>query len=100
MPGIPELFTSWGFWYAVGAAVVVVAATLLIAILLVARSIAAHATRALEAARRIEENTKPIWALADALDTLVTIRRVAGSVAEKAGLLAGVLHGGGKPAAR
>lgn len=90
---MPELFLSWGFWYAVGGAIVVVAAALLITILLTARSIEKEATRALEACREIERNTTAIWGLSDARDTLEEIRGHADGVEEKTGLLAGILHG-------
>ena len=93
MTQIPELFTSWTFWYVVSAAIVVVAAALLITILLVARSIASHAERVLEAAWRIERNTLPVPAVEGALDTLVEIRRVAGRVADETESLAGLVHG-------
>lgn len=93
MVEIPEPFTRWGFWWAVGGAVVALAAVLLITVLVIARGIAAHAERALAAARRIEANTKPIWALAGALETLVRIREAAVAIAQKTGTLAGTLHG-------
>lgn len=93
MTQIPELFTSWTFWYIVGGAIVVVTAALLITILLVARSIASHAERVLEAAWRIERHTSPIPAVDGALETLIEIRRVAGGIAEKTEALAGLLHG-------
>ena len=90
---MPELFTHWSFWYWVGGAIVAIAAILLIAILIVARSIAREAERALDAARRIQENTAPIPGLAGALEVLVDIHDVAGAVEAKTRLLAGVLHG-------
>jgi hypothetical protein len=43
--------------------VVLVAATLLVTLWLTARSILAHAGRALRAAEAIRDNTRPIWAL-------------------------------------
>lgn len=90
---MPEIFLSWGFWYVVGAAIVVIAAVLLITILWVAKGIEQEAARALRAARAIEANTRPIPALAGALETLQTIRRRAASVSGLTGTLAGVLHG-------
>lgn len=90
---MPELFFSWGFWYVVGAAVVVIAAALLITILFVARGIEKEAARALHAARRIEHNTRAIPALAGALTTLETIRSHAGNIAGQTEMLAGALHG-------
>lgn len=90
---MPELFLDWGFWYLVGTVVVVVAAALLVAILLVTRSIAGHAERALAAGTRIEENTRAIWALQDALEGMRTIEERAGGVEEKAAFLADAVHG-------
>lgn len=90
---MPELFLSWGFWYAVGGAVVVVAATLLIVILMTARGIEEEATRALEAARRVEENTAAIPTLSGARDTLERIRGHVDAVEEKTGALVGALGG-------
>lgn len=94
---IPEIFLSWGFWYAVGGAVVAVAAALLVTILLVARGIETEAQRALAAAREIEANTRAIWGLAGALDALESIHRrargVAGATARLAALLAGAAGG-------
>ena len=90
---VPTLFLDWSFWYVVGVAVVLIAATLLIAILLVARSIAGHAGRALAAGARIEENTRAIWALQGALEGLETIRERAAGVEEKAAFLADAVHG-------
>lgn len=92
---MPDIVSTWGFWFAVGGAVVVVAATLLITILVVARSIEEHAARALEAARDIEENTRSIRALADARDSLERIRATVEAVEEKSGRLLRTLHGAG-----
>ncbi|MEO6196324.1 MAG: hypothetical protein ABIS20_25165 [Thermoanaerobaculia bacterium] len=57
------LWSAWGLWMAVAGVIVLVAAGLLITIWLTARSILAHAGRALAAAEAIRENTQPIWAL-------------------------------------
>lgn len=61
--GDAELWASWGTWMAVAGVIVLVAAGLLITIWLTARSILAHAGRALAAAEEIRKNTQPIWAL-------------------------------------
>lgn len=58
-----ELWASWRLWMAVAALVVVIAAALLIIIWMAARGILAEAVRALRAAEKIRDNTKPIWAL-------------------------------------
>lgn len=55
--------SAWGLWMAVAGLVVAIAAGLLIAIWLSARSIYAHAVRALNAAEAIRVNTLPIWEL-------------------------------------
>ncbi len=68
-----ELYTVWYWSLAVAGIVVLLAAALLIAIILVARSILKHAQQALEAAEHIAEDTKVIWALADS-------NRVAGEI--------------------
>jgi hypothetical protein len=58
-----ELWAAWRLWMLVGAAVVLVAAALLVTIWLTARSIAAHAGRALRAAEAIRDGTRPILEL-------------------------------------
>jgi hypothetical protein len=58
-----ELWAAWRFWMLVAAVVIVVAAALLVTIWLTARSIAAHARRALAAAEAIRDNTRAIWEL-------------------------------------
>lgn len=91
---IPQVLTSWVLWYAVGGALVAVAAGLLIAIVVVARGIEKEAGRALAAARRIEANTQVIWALAGADEALQEIRGAAEAIAAKGGILLAALHGG------
>lgn len=58
-----ELWAAWRLWMVVAGLVVLVAAALLVTIWLTARSILAHARRALGAAEAIRDNTRPIWAL-------------------------------------
>ena len=58
-----ELWAAWRLWMLVAGLVVVIAASLLVTIWLTARSIHAHAVRALKAAERIRQNTLPIWEL-------------------------------------
>lgn len=88
-----QLYAIWGWSLAATAVVVLLSAALLIAILLVARSILAHARQALEAVQEIEQNTKVIWKLEE-------INRVAGEslvaaedIEECGGRIAGTLHG-------
>jgi hypothetical protein len=75
-----ELWAAWRLWMAVGAAVVLVAAALLVSIWLTARSIVGHARRALAAAETIRATTAPIWALETtnevARDLLDTVRAI------------------------
>lgn len=85
---VPSLFLSWGFWYAVGIALVVVAALLLIGILLVARGIETEAERALSAGARIQDDTQALWALAGARDEVAATQRAVRSITEKTGALA------------
>lgn len=92
---MPEVFTSWAFWYWIGGAVVALAAILLIAILAVAASIGREAERALAAARRIEENTAALRELSGALESVEAIHAGARAVAEKTAALAGAVHGAG-----
>lgn len=58
-----ELWAAWRMWMVVATLVIVIAAALLITIWLTARGILREAVRALRAAERIRDNTKPIWAL-------------------------------------
>ena len=58
-----DLWAAWRLWIVVASAVVLVAAALLVTIWLTARSIAAHARRAVGALEAIRENTRAIWAL-------------------------------------
>lgn len=90
---MPEIFLSWGFWFAVGGALVAVAAALLVTILLVARGIEEEASRALEACREVEAATRAIWELDGARDTLEDVRGHVDSLERVTGRLAGALHG-------
>jgi hypothetical protein len=58
-----DLWTAWRLWMAVATVVILIAASLLITIWLTARSIAAHARRALRAVEAIRDNTRVIWEL-------------------------------------
>ncbi len=70
-----DLWRSWYLWMGVATAVILIAAVLLIDIWVTARSILAHAKRALSAAEKIRESTAPIWALD-------TTNEVAGKILE------------------
>jgi flagellar biosynthesis/type III secretory pathway M-ring protein FliF/YscJ len=58
-----ELYTIWGWSLGLAGLVVIIAAALLIAILIAARSILRHAREAEEAVKRIAERTHPILTL-------------------------------------
>lgn len=90
---MPELFASWAFWYAVGGAIVLVAAALLVTILIVARGIEKEAARALAAGVTIRENTDALSLLGGALEKLEALRARAETVEQKTALLAGAVHG-------
>ena len=90
---MPELFVNWGFWYVVGIAIVLVAATLLIVILQAARGIEREAGRTLTALQAVEENTRAIWNLAGALEGFEKVRDLGGAVEAKAAYLVAALHG-------
>jgi hypothetical protein len=83
-----ELWGAWGLWMGVASAVIVVAASLLVAILVTAKGILTEAVRALGAADRIREATIPIWGLKttnevadELLDTVRTIERDSAALA-------------------
>jgi hypothetical protein len=84
-----ELWAAWRLWMIVAGVVVLVAAALLVTIWLTARSIAAHATRALRAAEAIRANTRAIWELEttnevaeELLDTVRAIEAKCGKLVE------------------
>ena len=87
--------SPWSLGFAIGAAVVVVVALLLIGILLVARKIAGLAATALAVAAEIEKGTTPIWAIGTANGTIEDIVRTVKSVDRHVASLADVLEGKG-----
>ena len=88
-----ELWSAWRLWMGVGAVVVLLAASLLIAIWLTARSILANAVRALNAAEAIRANTQPIWALEETNAVAEEILETVQAIEQKGGALAGALTG-------
>jgi hypothetical protein len=88
----------WTLGFALGAAVVVVVATLLIAILLVARNIERLAGQALRVAGDIAAATRPVWALGDVNDIVediaTAVRSIDGQVSALADQLAPQAGGG------
>lgn len=89
---IAGLYTVWAICLAVAVVVILIAAALLIAILLVARSIAAHGLQALAAAEAIAEDTKVIWALSTTNEVAGEILATVESIEAHGGRIAGALH--------
>src|SRR5947208_14061464 len=89
---IAGLYTVWTLWLVIAVVVILIAAALLIAILLVARSIAAHGMQALAAAEAIAEDTKVIWALADTNTVAGEILATVESIEMHGGRIAGALR--------
>ena len=87
-----ELYTTFYWSLAIGAVVVLLAAALLIAILLVARSILNHAGEALEAAESIAGDTRIIWALDDTNRIAGEILETTASIEAHGGAIVGALH--------
>ena len=58
-----DLWAAWRIWMVVAVVIVLVAAALLVTIWLTARSIAAHARRAVDALEAIRGNPRAIWGL-------------------------------------
>ena len=92
-----ELWAAWRLWFIVAAVVVVIAAALLITIWMTARGIYANAVRALAAAKKIQVQTAPIWALQSSnevaqglLDTVQSIEKRGAALAEALESHAGV----------
>jgi len=99
-----DLWAAWRLWLMVAVAIILIAAALLITIWLTARSILAHAVRALAAADKIRGYTDPVWALDTTnevalglLETVQSIEAKGGKLAEAleshAGAGGGVRHG-------
>lgn len=87
-----ELWAAWRLWMGVAAVVILLAASLLIIIWIMARRILADAVRALTAATAIREQTQVIWALEttnsvaeDILANVQGIERRATTLAEALG---------------
>lgn len=87
-----ELFTIWVWGLAAAGLVIAVAAGLLIAILLVARSILGHARQAQEAVEAIAADTEVIWQLDATNETAGEILMTTESIAEHGIAIAEALH--------
>jgi hypothetical protein len=79
-----ELWAAWRLWMLVATVIIAVAAALLVTISLTARSIAAHATRALRAAEAIRDNTRVIWQLQTTNEVVEQIRDTVCEIESKA----------------
>jgi len=88
-----DLWAAWRLWMLVASAIVLVAAGLLITIWLTARSIVAQATRALQAAEQIRDNTRVIWELQTTNEVAEQIRDTVCDIEAKATKLVEALHG-------
>ena len=87
-----ELWSAWWLWMVVATLVILIAAALLVTIWLTARSILAHARRALAAAERIRESTMPIWALETTNEVAGQILETVQSIEAKGGKLVEALE--------
>jgi len=87
-----ELWGAWWLWMGVATLVILIAAALLVTIWLTARSILAHARRALAAAERIRESTMPIWALETTNEVAGQILETVQSIEAKGGKLVEALE--------
>jgi hypothetical protein len=77
---------------ALAVVVILIAAVLLITIWLTARSILAHARRALAAAEKIRESTMPIWALQTTNEVAGGLLETVQSIEAKGGALVAALE--------
>ena len=87
-----DLWAAWRLWMAVAALVIVIAAVLLITIWLTARGIYREAVRALHAAEKIRDNTKPIWALATTNEVATQMLETVQHIEQTGGALAAALE--------
>ena len=87
-----DLWAAWRLWMLVATAVIVVAAALLVTIWLTARSIAAHARRALAALEVIRANTRVIWELQTTNEMAEELRDTVRDIEAKSTALAEALE--------
>ncbi len=88
-----DLWAAWRMWLVVAVIIILIAASLLITIWLTARSIVAHALRALAAAESIRENTLSIWELQTTNEVASEMLETVRAIEAKGGLLAAALDG-------
>ena len=87
-----DLWAAWRIWMAVAVVIVLVAAALLVTIWLTARSIAAHARRAVRALEAIRENTRAIWGLQTTNEVAEELRDTVRDIETKAAALVEALQ--------
>ena len=87
-----ELFTHWYIALGIATVVVLIAASLLIAVWLAARRILKLAIAALGLVTQIKENTQSIWNLKDTNTTAVKILTTATAIKNHGALVAQALH--------
>lgn len=93
----PDLWAAWRLWMVVATLIVLVAASLLVAIWLTARSILRHAVRALAAAEHIRQNTLPIWQLQTSNEVAAQLLTTVRAIESKGGALTDALQGHAAP---
>ena len=87
-----ELWRTWGLWMGVATLVILIAAVLLIVIWRTARGIHADALRALRAAERIRDSTKPIWAIETTNEVAGELLTTVQHIEQSGGALAAALE--------
>lgn len=87
-----DLWAAWRIWMAVAVVIVLVAAALLVTIWLTARSIAAHARRAVGALEAIRGNTLAIWGLQTTNEVAEELRDTVRDIETKAAALVEALQ--------
>ena len=86
-----DLWAAWRIWLGVAVVVVLLAAALLIAITVTARSILREALRAKAAAEAIRVNTLPIWQLQSTNEVAAHLLATVQSIEAHGGALAAAL---------
>ncbi len=86
-----DLWSAFRLWLGVAVVVVLLAASLLIAIILTARGILTEAVRARAAAEAIRVNTLPIWALQTSNEVAAGLLETVQSIESHGGALASAL---------
>jgi hypothetical protein len=87
-----QFLNLWYLYLAIGGVVVLIAAALLIAVFLAARSIEGNAGVALAKVKRVRENTQVLWALQDTNKVAAQLHAGAESILSHAGQIAQALY--------